>query len=89
MLPAALTVRSLLIDAHILAEQAVTADIAEARQFLSHFQLLLIFLLQSQTHTAGAYAEIGVVMKSRLTFRGNVHLLLHDQFLPASKRYLS
>ena len=51
------------VDGHVIAEQAVAADVLEACLSLCHGQLILIFLLQRQTHAAGAHAEGRIVVE--------------------------
>ena len=53
----------LLINAQLVAEQAVPADIAEVAQVLHAAELLLVFLMQGQADPPGAHAVRRVVGK--------------------------
>ena len=71
------------VDAHIVAEETVAADVLEMRQILRHGELVEVFLVQGEAHAARADAEGGVVDKGSAAalIDGDVKLL-HDLIPP-------
>ena len=51
-------------DSHLVAEQAVSADVAEMAFLLHGCHLLMVFLMERQVHPAGADAVVGQVPES-------------------------
>ena len=72
----------LLVDGHVVAEQAVAPDVGKADVLLHQFQLVVILLVQGQAHAAGADAVIGLVVELLPAVRGEgVGSLCHSEIL--------
>ena len=55
----ALEIPVLLVNAHLIAEQAVASNVGKMAQLLHGRKLILVFLLHGKIQPAGAYAITG------------------------------
>ena len=78
----ALKIPVLLINAHLVAEQAVATNVGKMAQLLHGRKLILVFLLHGQIQPAGAHAIAGEVVKLRLIARPDGDLLFNHRFPP-------
>ena len=78
----ALSVRPGLVDGHVIAEEAVAADVLEMAQLLGHGKLVVVFLLHRQTHAACTDAVSSVVVEARPAVRRDGDIQRFHQFMP-------
>ena len=85
----ALSVRPGLVDGHVIAEEAVAADVLEMAQRLGHGKLVVVFLLHRQTHAACTDAVSSVVVEARPAVRhdGDIQRFHHIHLYPQGNKH--